>query len=98
MNPAISAWLEGGEPRLGIIDAETGRIRQLWRLEKIEAGGDPPQQAPAMDLQQLTRKLFLISCCQAIAGLGQQAADCRVCQQRQACQTHVATISELKQV
>lgn len=95
MSHAIHAWLERGEPRLGIIDTETGSIRQLWRLSRIEPG--PAQQAPAppakTGTQQLARELFLISCCETIGQALQlpETADCSRCRQHAYCRPSATT-------
>lgn len=89
MSHAIHAWLEHGEARLGIIDTDTGRLRQLWRLDRIEL--EPAQQAPVTatpaGTQQLARELFMIGCCEAIGQALQHTtvADCRSCLHRDHC-------------
>lgn len=96
MSHAIHAWLEQGEPRLGILDTETGHIRQLWRLSRIETG--PAQQPPVpptkTGTQQLARELFLISCCEAIGQIMQQpqVTDCQDCRQRNYCHPPAAAV------
>ncbi len=95
MSHAIHAWLERGEPRLGIIDTDTGRIRQLWRLSRLEP--EPAQQAPVTPVhngtQHLARELFLIGCCEAIGRTLQhpEAAHCQSCRRHDHCHPALAT-------
>jgi hypothetical protein len=87
MSHSIHAWLHHGEPRLGIIDTETGSIRQLWRLERLENKQEEPPHVPQAQagMQQLARELFLISCCESIGRAIHQEADCRQCGQLHEC-------------
>lgn len=77
MSYLITAWLERGEPRLGIVSAQSGAIKQQWRLDRItgESGGSrwrAHHHAGFPGMQQLVRELFLIGCAEEI-GLMQRA-------------------------
>ncbi len=76
MSYLINAWLEHGEPRLGIVNAQTGVIQQLWRLSKIgDPHGKPVRRELRKELsrrqqsgiQQLTKELFLMGCAEDIS-------------------------------
>ncbi len=76
MSYQINAWLEHGEPRLGIVNAQTGVIQQLWRLSKISSPrGEPVREVLRKELphrqqpgiQQLTKELFLLGCAEDIS-------------------------------
>ena len=85
MSYQINAWLDHGEPRLGIVNAQTGVIQQLWRLSKISSPrGEPVRRESQRALwrglsrrqqsgiQQLTKELFLLGCAEDIS-LAQRA-------------------------
>lgn len=72
MSYLINAWLEHGEPRLGIVNAQTGAIQQLWRLSKIGNPGNEPvrrelSRRQQSGIQQLTKELFLLGCVEDIS-------------------------------
>ncbi len=74
MTFSIMTWMDDSGPRLGVLDTETGRLRQLWRLYKLQAPEDDgledlhppggvPEESRVTDLHQLIRRLFLMGCC-----------------------------------
>ena len=76
MSYQIDAWLEQGEPRLGIVNAQTGEIQQLWRLSKISSPRKNPERRvlrrelsrrQQSAIQQLTKALFLLGCVEDIS-------------------------------
>ncbi len=69
MSYRIDAWLEKGEPRLGVVDAYTGEVRQLWHLHKIgiPAGRRNFPMSGPMEMHQLVKTLFLLGCAEDIA-------------------------------
>lgn len=72
MSYLINAWLEHGEPRLGIVDAQTGVVQQLWQLSKIGGSGAKPvrrdiSRIKSSGIQQLTKELFLMGCVEDIS-------------------------------
>ncbi len=73
MSYRIDAWLEQGEPRLGIVNAQTGEIQQLWRLSKISSPRKNPARRELLSrnqqsaIQQLTKALFLLGCVEDIS-------------------------------
>ncbi len=72
MSYLINAWLERGEPRLGIVDAQTGVVQQLWRLSKIGISGGKPlrrelSRIKPSGIQQLTKELFLVGCAEDLS-------------------------------
>ncbi len=73
MSYLIDAWVEEGEPRLGLVDARTGVVQQLWQLRKIPAsGGCRPAQGSlarveACTIQPLAKALILMGCLEDIS-------------------------------
>jgi hypothetical protein len=80
MSYLINAWLEHGEPRLGIVNAQTGVVQQLWQLSKIGGPrGGPIRREVRRELrkelsriqqsgiQQLAKELFLVGCAEDIS-------------------------------
>jgi len=58
MRYEIDAWLEEGEPRLRILDADSGTVRMAWDSD-AEHGRDPA-------LKALFRELMLLSALQRL--------------------------------
>ncbi|NOX43548.1 MAG: hypothetical protein GXP19_07425 [Gammaproteobacteria bacterium] len=72
MSYIVSAWLERGGPRLGILCADTGVIQQQWYLDKININNNELYRRELScfkrpGIQQLTRELFKVGCAQEIS-------------------------------
>lgn len=104
MSYQINAWLEQGEPRLGIVNAQTGEIQQLWRLSKIRSARGKPVQRELSHrqqsaIQQLTKTLFLLGCAEDIS-LAQRAQAGNmgdVCLNCDGCAEDIATAATIAQ-
>lgn len=89
MSYLINAWLENGESRLGIVDAHSGEVRQLWRLNKISV--QPCRRdfsrTKSSGIQQLVKELFLVGCAEDLSlvqqvqsgNIGDICLDCDQC-------------------
>lgn len=112
MSYQINAWLEHGEPRLGIVNAQTGEIQQLWRLSKISSSRDEPirrelrrelrkesSRIQQSAIQQLTKELFLVGCAEDISLVQRaQAANMGdVCLDCGGCAEDIATTATMTQ-
>ena len=96
----INAWLEHGEPRLGIVDAQTGIVQQLWRLSKIGGMCDKPVRREIScikpsAIQQLIKELFLVGCAEDIALVQPVRAENMddVCLHCNGCAEDIATVN-----
>lgn len=62
MSYDIDAWLENGEPRLQIIDADSGAVRLAWGYRKQEIDeSDMNLYLERLAVKDLFQKLFLLS-------------------------------------
>lgn len=86
MRYIIDAWLEDGDPRLNILDADTGAVRMRWDYARPhDAAAHEPAASKA--LQGLFRKLMLLSCADRISlierstspAFGTECLDCGEC-------------------
>ena len=103
MRYSINAWLEHGEPRVGIVNTESGAIKVQWRLVRIDTPdhhNDLQHQTikPVSNIQQLTRQLFLLCCAEDIAMIQKSTAtnswdQCLRCDQCAVTSTEHDTIS-----
>ncbi|MDX1250861.1 MAG: hypothetical protein IDH49_01135 [Gammaproteobacteria bacterium] len=86
MRYIIDAWLEDGDPRLSIRDADTGAVRMQWDYERPR-DAVARERAASKALQGLFRKLMLLSCADRISlparsaspGFGAECLDCGEC-------------------
>ena len=68
MGYVIDAWLEQGEPRLRILDADTGIVRMRWAYRREPqriCSGHPPLNCACgahANLHTLFKSLFLLAC------------------------------------
>lgn len=74
MGYQIYAWLDEGQPRLRIVDSESGEVFLSWDFQRTLVGQQPHE------VQALFRQLLLLTCRQEIrntrtyrlnAGIGQ---------------------------
>ena len=61
MSYHIEARLNGRNPRLEVHDAESGAVRLLWEYPKAEADATSAQLAGDSAIDELFRKLFLLT-------------------------------------
>ena len=75
MSYRIDAWLDLGDPRLRIVDADSGTVRLDWSGPGV-AGGHGAPGAPCPDdhlcpgctaLHRLVHNLFLLACIDGVA-------------------------------
>lgn len=63
MSYDIDASLEKGEPRLHIIDADSGSVRLAWHYKRnVEERTSAQAQLEEVAIKELFRELFLLSC------------------------------------
>jgi hypothetical protein len=104
MSYLINAWLEHGEPRLAIVNAQTGVVQLMWRLKKIGSSYAEPlrREIPRVKpsgTQQLTKELFLLGCAEDIslvqrAHAGNMSDVCLNCNR---CAEDIATVNMITQ-
>lgn len=80
MSYHIDASLHGGQPRLVILDADSGAVRLAWDGPAGTAPAAPhpsePEEAELAALKGLFRELFLLSCADRL-GVGPAAGAAR---------------------
>ncbi len=67
MSYDINAWLEDGQPRLQIIDADSGAVRLAWQYRRPDpAPSEAEQYLQQMAVKALFQELFLLSSLRAV--------------------------------
>ena len=67
MSYDINAWLEDGEPRLQIIDADSGTVRLAWCYRKPKKDEvDAEHDLERLAVKKLFQELFLLSSLRAM--------------------------------
>jgi len=67
MSYDINAWLEDGEPRLQIIDADSGTVRLAWCYRKPKKDEvDAEHDLERLAVKELFQELFLLSSLRAM--------------------------------
>lgn len=60
----IYAWLESGNPRLQVIEAQSGAIHFSWQYQEDKGSGHKPKDKK--EIQRLFQNLLLLTCKQEI--------------------------------